>query len=97
MGKKNRIRKRETITNYKNPKDRQIEIDVIKKKLDELGLGNGNEDILKFYKILESFVDTGENSQGKIEIKGYKRIILYILNNNQKHKCKVELKYQENI
>lgn len=81
----------------KTEDDRFLEISVIKDKIKQLGLGEGNPDILKFNQILDKYVKDGETTEGKIRLLGHNRIIDYLLPSLKKNKCQVSLLYDKNV
>ena len=97
MGKKSRRDRNTQIKSIKSKIDRVTEVNTIKQKINELGLGEGNPDIIKFMSTLDSYIHSEESYEGKIEIKGYKRVIEYLLPKFSKNICKVNLKYDKTI
>ena len=61
------------------------------------GLGEGNTDVKLFYQIIDKFIADGESQQGKIPLKGYQRIIQYILTNTKSKICQVNLLYDKTV
>ena len=92
MGKKTKKVKLE-----KTKEIRIKEINIIKEKIENLGLSNSNENINELYNIFENYIETGQSESGIIKLLGLKREIHYILSNRQHIENSVNLKYNENI
>ena len=81
----------------KNQAQRQIETDHIKKMLGQLGLGEGNPDVLLFYEEMDRFLKTGQAWTGKIPLHGHKRVIRAILTNRENITSSINLEYDASI
>ena len=81
----------------KNQAQRQIETDHIKKMLNQLGLGEGNPDVLLFYGEIDRFLKTGQAWTGKIPLHGHKRVIMAILTNRANITSSIKLEYDPSI
>ena len=73
--------------------ERQMETRHIRKMLSQLGLGEGNPDILLFLSELETFAKTGISWTGKIPLHGHKRVINAILTNRSNITSSITLQY----
>ena len=95
MGKKNK--KVKTEIPLKEKGERLAEVVSIIKKLDGLGLNDNYDGIEDFKAILKQFVKDGVYKQGKINIIGTKRQIVYMLPERQGKEISIELKYNQNV
>ena len=95
MGKKNK--KVKTEIPLKGKGERLAEVVSIIKKLDGLGLNDNYDGIEDFKDILKQFVKDGIYKQGKINIIGTKRQIVYMLPERQGKEISIELKYNQNV
>jgi len=95
MGKKNKKVKKEIPLKEKG--ERLTEVVSIIKKLDGLGLNDNYDGIEDFKAILKQFVKDGVYKQGKINIIGTKRQIVYMLPERQGKEISIELKYNQNV
>ena len=78
MGKTSRRVRVSTVTKatrVKTLEERKREVNELGRQIRELGLGDGNPDVVKFFDVLTSFADTGIAWTGKIPLHGHKRII----------------------
>jgi hypothetical protein len=77
MGKKTRrIRNSRAAKTLERRRD---ETRVLRKQIEDLGLGEGNPDIARLFGVLDTFVDTGEGWTGKIPLYGHGRVADVIL------------------
>ena len=88
---KNKREKRNKIV--KTEADRLIEVDNIKRQINDLGLGEGNPDVKLFIEELQQFVTQGNSWSGKIPLNGYNRVISAILSTNPNITSSVTLEY----
>ena len=63
------------VTKVKTVEERNREVCELRRQIEELGLGEGNPDVVKFFDVLTSFAETGIAWTGKIPLHGHKRII----------------------
>lgn len=80
------------MTQLKDLKERLREIQVIYKKLDELGCSNEYNAIQEWKLLAQNFVKTGENSQGKIQFPEAQRTIYYKFTNRMGSSSTLEMK-----
>jgi|TARA_B110000858_G_scaffold114731_1_gene131123 hypothetical protein len=66
---------------------------VLKKKINELGLGVYNTEMNLLSKIMNNYIKDNEEFYGGIPLPGSKRIIDIIFKNNKKHKISIILRY----
>lgn len=66
---------------------------VLKKKINELGLGTYNTEMNLLSKIMNNYIKENEEFYGSIPLPGSKRIIDIIFKNNKKHKISIILRY----
>tara|TARA_B110000902_G_C13846809_1_gene413611 strand:+ start:8 stop:274 length:267 start_codon:yes stop_codon:yes gene_type:complete len=66
---------------------------VLKKKINELGLGVYNTEMNLLSKIMNNYIKENEEFYGSIPLPGSKRIIDIIFKNNKKHKISIILRY----
>jgi hypothetical protein len=97
MPSSKKVKKEKKERNNKNYSQRKIEIDHIKKMLNQLGLGEGNPDVLSFYQEMNRFLNTGEAWTGKIPLHGHKRVIKAILTNRSNITCSINIGYDASI
>ena len=83
--------------NFRTTVERQSDIDKIKEEINKIGFPAQTPEIIKFYKILETFVNNSVSVQGKIPIIGYKKIIVYQLTNSKKHEIGARLQHDDNV
>jgi hypothetical protein len=88
---KNKREKRNKIV--KTEADRLIEVDNIKRQINDLGLGEGNPDVKLFIEELQQFVTQGNSWSGKIPLNGYNRVISATLSTNPNITSSVTLEY----
>jgi hypothetical protein len=96
MGKKSR-RKSEKVINLRSSLDRVNDVQDIKDNFASYGLTSEMEDVQTFYNILDTFIETGESSSGSIKLQGVKRIVEYILTNNNNKQLNVKLAYDKTV
>ena len=98
MGKKTRRDKttKETKT-FKSIVSKNQEILNIKSQINQLGLGEGNPDVVFFFEILEKYSQNPETFEGKIPLKGHQRIIHYILPKYSIHTSSVKLLFDKYV
>jgi hypothetical protein len=77
--KRVRISNAPNVTRVKTVEERNREVCELRRQMESLGLGNGNQDVVKFFDILTSFSETGIAWTGKIPLHGHKRIIEVIV------------------
>jgi len=95
MGKKDKKVKK--VIPLKEKGERLVEVVNIIKKLDGLGMGDNYEGIEEFKIILKQFVRDGIYKQGKINVVGTKRQIVYMLPERHGKEISIELKYNQAI
>ncbi len=100
MGKKKRGKdndkdndKDKKIKLVKTPEQRLQEVTLIRQQISDLGLGDGNPDVEKFYQELEQFTKTGYSWTGKIPLHGHHRVISATLTTNPNITSSVTLLY----
>ena len=79
MGKKSRRDRDVKEKKLKDEPARIKAVEVAKKKIEELGLSPEVEGIKQFYDVCDEYVNTGEHYSGKIELNGFKRVLLIIM------------------
>ena len=82
---------------YKTKKERLLEVLKLRKQFQNLGLPSESEEIIKFYKILSTWVNDGIYQKGKIKLRGYERMIVYELYVRQGTEIAVNLMYQKGL
>lgn len=79
----------------KNQEQREQEVDKIMTNLLDIGFPI---DILQpFIKLCKIFVETGEGCSGRIQMKGFERVLEYILSKQPHIESRVVLKYDKNV
>ena len=96
MGKKNR-KKGKPMVLLKTKNDRLAEILDIFSKFKQIDLGPKYPGVDEFFQICKAYVNDGLGRDGKIKIKGEKRIIEYILHTKKNTVCSVNLKYDKHV
>ena len=88
LAREAKIAKQET--NKRTREERQVEVDAIMAKFQELGI----PDIMlgDFPRITAEFVEFGTGSSGVIPIPDIQRDLIYLLSNNRQHQCASMLK-----
>jgi len=77
----------------KTEAERRLEVEHIKRQINDLGLGDGNPDVKLFLDELELFVSQGYSWSGKIPLNGFQRIISATLSTNPNITSCVTLEY----
>tara|TARA_B110000046_G_C12593466_1_gene233848 strand:- start:47 stop:361 length:315 start_codon:yes stop_codon:yes gene_type:complete len=90
-GEKEKKEKKEK--KVKTEAERLLEVDHIKRQINDLGLGDGNPDVKLFLNELELFVSQGNSWSGKIPLNGFQRIISATLSTNPNITSSVTLEY----
>lgn len=80
----------------KTKEDRLKETNVMKEKLEELGLSDSFEPIKELYQVIDLFVEDGIPTSGKIRLKEFKRDICYILTNRLGRESSLALLHNPN-
>ena len=96
MSKKYKKRVKKIIV-PKDKAERLNEVITVIKKFNNLGLNDNFEGVKQFITILKQFVNDGIYKQGKINIHGIKRQIVYSLSEKKGNPISVELKYIDNV
>ena len=83
--------------NQMSKEERETEINKVKVQLLTIGFATDDENIVKFIKICDEFIEHGEYIDGKIPLEGYKREIQYRFSNNRTHQIFVNLAYNPKV
>ena len=81
----------------KTESQRREETLKIQTQLNNLGLGTGNQDIQRFYALLEKYCTETDAQAGKIPLCGHKRVLHYQLPQYHPALCTVRLVYDESV
>ena len=76
--------------NQRTIEERQIEIDKIYSKLQEIGITR--EMVEEFNTIAQNFIDLGVSASGAIKLPELHRVLVYLLTNDKKHQISTMLK-----
>ena len=68
---------------------------VLKKKINELGLGVYNTEMNLLSKIMNNYIKDNEEFYGGIPLPGSNRIMDIIFKNSKKHKISITLRYSQ--
>ena len=83
---------------YWQQEEREQKINVIKGKMVMLGIPNEYPDQMqKAFKIMDEFVETGENQDVKIKLIGAERIFVLTLRGNKRFEPSAVLLYRKGI
>ena len=83
--------------NIKPLQQKQEEIDNINNQIKEIGFPDTDENIVKFNKIVEEYLENDVAWSGKIPLSGYQRVMHVILSNKKNITNSVVLKYDKNV
>ena len=83
--------------NERSKEERQVEVDKVNEHMKKIGIPNIIPEIIKFNKIMNNFLETGNHSQGIISLPGFGREIVYYFTNNKKQDIGVMLKYNSEL
>lgn len=90
-------KQKKKLENIRTEEERKEQTDKIKTEFEKVGIPNSFPEVIKFYNILDEFVNNGMTKQGKIPIEGVGKIIVYQLTNNKKYQISAMLKHDDNI
>ena len=96
---KHKIKHKKTDTKrlFKTESQRREETRKIQTQLNNLGFGTGNQDIQRFYALLEKYCTETDAQAGKIPLCGHKRVLHYQLPQYHPALCTVRLVYDESV
>ena len=90
-------KQKKKLENQKTAEERKREVNKVKEMFQDLGLSTEIEGVSKFYTMMDSFVETGDGSQGTVPLSGLGREICYLLTNSKKHEVGAMLKYNKDL
>ena len=95
--KKKKGKDGDKVKRVKTEEERLQETDIIRRQINDLGLGEGNLDIKTFFSELDNFVRSGYSWSGKIQLHGYNRVIDAKLTMNPNIISSVALLYDKDV
>ena len=90
-------KQKKKLENQKTAEERKREVNKVKEMFQDLGLSTEIEGVSRFYTMMDSFVETGDGSQGTVPLSGLGREICYLLTNSKKHEVGAMLKYNKDL
>ena len=98
MGKKNRKKnKNKKNKPIKTKEERTNEVNLIRNKINSLGLSEEHIGIPELFTALDIFKNEGFSNSGKIKLVGLKRVIEYILTCKPNIESSICLKYNPDV
>lgn len=82
---------------YKSKVEKQKEVLNIMKQLGHLEIGSANDGIKQFYKQCSSYIEGRESLDGRINLTGLGRILIYNLPQKKSREVELTLRFHKNV